>query len=71
MNIKCNGIGCSAINGENHSVECGIEHDLTVSKDAGNRNPEARYAGYKKLPLRKNATNDERSAWAEGFNAAP
>jgi hypothetical protein len=35
----------------------------------GNRNPEARYAGYKNEPLPSNATDDQRAAWNEGQRA--
>lgn len=36
----------------------------------GNRNPEARYRGYKGESLGENATDDERAAWEEGRRAA-
>ena len=35
----------------------------------GNRNPEARYAGYKGRPLGNHCSDDERLAWTEGANA--
>jgi len=67
--IKCTGIGCSAVNGYGHSIECQVAHSILIFENAGNRNPEARYAGYKCRPLHENATNDQREAWAEGFKA--
>ena len=66
---KCNGIGCSAINGNGHSIDCEVGHSTLVYYGAGNRNPEARYSGYKQRPLHENASNDERAAWLEGFKA--
>ncbi len=66
MTNKCKGKNCTAVNGVNHSKECELEHDLNT---AGNRNPAARYAGYKNHPLHDKATFDEVKAWEEGLAA--
>ena len=63
---ECIGKSCNSINGENHSLECQKEHDDTVFFDAGNRNPEFRYAGYKGHPLKVNATGEQRHAYKVG-----
>jgi len=70
--MKCAGKNCNAINGYGHSQECIREHDENTDpyNTPGNRNPEARYAGYKNIPLKSNATEDEKLAWDEGRKAA-
>lgn len=68
MDIKCKGENCKAVNGVGHSEGC-IE-ELNIAYDTpGNRNPAARYRGYKNEPLDDGSTNDEKSAWAEGRRA--
>ena len=71
--MKCKGKNCTANNGIGHSAECQRNHDeayLHTSIDTpGNRNPEARYSGYKGKSLHENATSDELLAWEEGRNA--
>jgi hypothetical protein len=65
MSTKCKGDNCNAINGYGHSTECELEHDLNMTLNtAGNRNPEARYAGYKGKPC--TYQGDEAKAWQEG-----
>ncbi len=69
MNTKCKGKNCIAIDGVNHSKECELEHDLNMTiNTAGNRNPEARYAGYKDTPYHCN-NDDEAEAYKQGQNA--
>lgn len=67
---KCAGTNCNAIDGVGHSKECQLEHDIASGHNAGNRNPEYRYKGYKNEPLPKSATYDQRNAWNEGRSAA-
>ena len=67
----CKGVNCSAVRGVGHSTECESEHDsaaLTLNT-AGNRNPEARYAGYKGQPALPAYTEDQLAAWQEGASA--
>lgn len=66
---KCKGVNCEAIGGVGHSEECELEHDLNMTLNtAGNRNPEARYAGYKGNPYQcKN--DDEAEAYQQGQDA--
>lgn len=65
----CKGMNCTALNNNNHSTECLIEHDSAVFSGAGNRNPEARYRGYANEPLWVGANDDETAAWHEGIKA--
>ena len=71
--MMCKGINCTATNGAGHSVECFAEHEKTISSGVfdtpGNRNPDARYRGYKGESLSNGATSDEMLAWEEGKNA--
>lgn len=67
--MKCKGENCSAEAGIGHSSECLSEHEKTISIGAGNRNPVARYRGYKGEPLDTKATLDEIAAWHEGDRA--
>ena len=69
MDVKCIGTNCTAVDGVGHSVECLAEYNKAVHYGAGNRNPEARYAGYKNRPLGVDATDDQKAAWQEGFDA--
>jgi hypothetical protein len=67
----CKGTNCSAVRGVGHSQECEAEHDMATSAldTAGNRNPEARYAGYKGQPALPAYTADQLAAWQEGTAA--
>ncbi len=67
----CKGVNCSAVRGVGHSTECESEHDSAAStlNTAGNRNPEARYAGYKGQPALPAYTEDQLAAWQEGASA--
>ena len=67
----CKGVNCSAVRGVGHSTECEFEHDSAAStlNTAGNRNPEARYAGYKGQPALPAYTEDQLAAWQEGASA--
>ena len=69
MNIKCKGKNCNAINGRMHSRECRNEHDAVVHYGAGNRNPYARYLGYKGIKLPERHSRDEYFAYIEGKKA--
>lgn len=68
--MRCFGKNCGATDGINHSKECIAEHEATISlgllDTPGNRNPDARYRGYKGEPLWAGATEDETKAWVEG-----
>lgn len=70
---KCKGENCTAIDGHGHSEECIYEHQKTVEggllDTAGNRNPGARWRGYKGVQLWPTANDDEKAAWKEGHNA--
>ena len=75
--VICQGHNCHAIDGEGHSLECEDEHNEVYAEKPvdpydtpGNRNPDARYAGYKGRPLLRNYTLDERMAHEEGVKAA-
>jgi hypothetical protein len=67
----CKGTNCSAVRGVGYSQECEAEHDRATSAldTAGNRNPEARYAGYKGQPASPAYTADQLAAWQEGTAA--
>lgn len=70
MTDKCKGKNCNAVNGVNHSEECLLDHEFNTGplNTAGNRNPEARYAGYKDAPYHcKN--DDESEAYKQGQDA--
>lgn len=65
---KCNGDGCSAVDGVGHSAACVQEHERNVAglNSPGNRNPEARYHGYCGDPCSCRYSADELAAWNEG-----
>ena len=68
---KCKGANCEAVGGVGHSQECEKQHTAIYNmglNTAGNRNPEARYAGYQDTPYHcKN--NDEEEAYKQGQDA--
>lgn len=65
---NCNGYNCKS-NKEAHSNECILEHNHAVIGFVGNEYPEARYKGYTGEKLDDKASDNEKSAWWEGFIA--
>ena len=65
--IECKGKNCEALYGIGHSPECMAEHENADHLGAGNRHPDARYRGYSKEALWKDASRDEKFAWEEGY----
>ena len=69
-NKACAGKNCLSVNESDHSEECIIEHNEIVHFGAGNRHPQARYAGYKGHNEFLNSDNaDVRAAYQAGVKA--
>lgn len=69
--VHCKGRNCAAVDGDGHSDECASDHELAASglDTAGNRNPVARYDGYRGAPCNPAYTKDQQAAWLEGYEA--
>ena len=69
--VHCKGRNCAAVDGYGHSDECASDHERAASglDTAGNRNPVARYDGYRGAPCNPAYTKDQRAAWLEGYEA--
>jgi len=69
--VHCKGRNCAAVDGDGHSDECASDHERAASglDTAGNRNPVARYDGYRGAPCNPAYTKDQRAAWLEGYEA--
>ena len=69
--VHCKGRNCAAVDGYGHSNECASDHERAASglDTAGNRNPVARYDGYRGAPCNPAYTKDQRAAWLEGCEA--
>ena len=69
--VHCKGRDCAAVDGDGHSDECVSDHERAASglDTAGNRNPVARYDGYRGAPCNPAYTKDQQAAWLEGYEA--
>lgn len=69
--VHCKGRNCAAVDGYGHSDECASDHERAASglDTAGNRNPVARYDGYRGAPCNPAYTKDQQAAWLEGCEA--
>ena len=69
--VHCKGRNCAAVDGYCHSDECASDHERAASglDTAGNRNPVARYDGYRGAPCNPAYTKDQQAAWLEGYEA--